>query len=292
MTSFWSFWVIILTTISLIGISWILLANRKTKPVNAENTTGHVYDGIEEYNNPLPAWWFYMFIITIVWGVGYLLAYPGMGNFKGLLGWTQINQYEAEVAKADARFSEMRDKYLALNVEEIVDDPVVRKMGQRMFGNNCAQCHGADAKGRYGFPNLTDNDWIYGGSPETIKTTITDGRMAAMPPWGAVIGDAGVTSVTAYVRSLNGREAPAQRIAAGEKVYQSYCVACHGAEGKGNPAMGAPNLTNGIWLYGGSAVQIAQSIRSGRNGVMPAQKALLSEDKIHILTAYVYGLSR
>jgi cytochrome c oxidase cbb3-type subunit 3 len=292
MTSFWSFWVIILTTISLIGISWILLANRKTKPVNAENTTGHVYDGIEEYNNPLPAWWFYMFIITIVWGVGYLLAYPGMGNFKGLLGWTQINQYEAEVAKADARFSEMRDKYLALNVEEIVDDPVVRKMGQRMFGNNCAQCHGADAKGRYGFPNLTDNDWIYGGSPEIIKTTITDGRMAAMPPWGAVIGDAGVTSVTAYVRSLNGREAPAQRIAAGEKVYQSYCVACHGAEGKGNPAMGAPNLTNGIWLYGGSAVQIAQSIRSGRNGVMPAQKALLSEDKIHILTAYVYGLSR
>jgi cytochrome c oxidase cbb3-type subunit 3 len=292
MTSFWSFWVIILTTISLIGISWILLANRKTKPTNAENTTGHVYDGIEEYDNPLPAWWFYMFVITIVWGVGYLLAYPGMGNFKGLLGWTQINQYEAEVAKADARFSEMRDKYLALNVEEIVDDPVVRKMGQRMFGNNCAQCHGADAKGRYGFPNLTDNDWIYGGSPEIIKTTMTDGRMAAMPPWGAVIGDAGVTSVTAYVRSLNGREAPAQRIAAGEKVYQSYCVACHGAEGKGNPAMGAPNLTNGIWLYGGSAVQIAQSIRSGRNGVMPAQKALLSEDKIHILTAYVYGLSR
>ncbi|MEH6581952.1 MAG: cytochrome-c oxidase, cbb3-type subunit III [Halioglobus sp.] len=292
MTSFWSNWIIILTAISIIGITWILLANRKTTDRETENTTGHVYDGIEEYDNPLPAWWFYMFIITIVWGVGYLVAYPGMGNFAGVLGWTQEGQHEAQVSKADEKFREMRDKYLALPVEEIAIDPVVRKMGQRMFGNNCAQCHGADAKGRYGFPNLTDGDWIFGGTAEAIKSSITNGRQAAMPAWGTVIGDAGVTEVTEYVLSLNGRESSADKTAAGEKVYSTYCVACHGAEGKGNPLMGAPNLTNGIWLYGGTQTQIAHSVRAGRNGVMPAHGRLLSEDKIHIITAYVYGLSQ
>lgn len=292
MTSFWSYWVIILTVVSIAGITWILLANRKTTQRNEENTTGHVYDGIEEYDNPLPAWWFYMYVISIIWAVGYLVAYPGMGNFPGVLGWTQLGQHEAEVSKADARFSGMRDKYLALPIEEIATDPVVRKMGQRMFGNNCAQCHGADAKGRYGFPNLTDNDWIFGGSPDDIKTSITDGRQAAMPAWGTIVGDAGVLNVTAYVSSLNGREEAAEKVQAGEKVFQTYCVACHGAEGKGTPALGAPNLTNGIWLYGGTDTQISHSVRAGRNGVMPAHKALLSDDKIHIIAAYVYGLSQ
>ena len=292
MTSFWSYWVIILTVVSIAGITWILLANRKTTQRNEENTTGHVYDGIEEYDNPLPAWWFYMYVISIIWAVGYLVAYPGMGNFPGVLGWTQLGQHEAEVSKADARFSGMRDKYLALPIEEIATDPVVRKMGQRMFGNNCAQCHGADAKGRYGFPNLTDNDWIFGGSPDDIKTSITDGRQAAMPAWGTIVGDAGVLNVTAYVSSLNGREEAAEKVQAGEKVFQTYCVACHGAEGKGTPALGAPNLTNGIWLYGGTDTQISHSVRAGRNGGMPAHKALLSDDKIHIIAAYVYGLSQ
>jgi cytochrome c oxidase cbb3-type subunit 3 len=292
MTSFWSYWVIILTVVSIAGITWILLANRKTTQRNEENTTGHVYDGIEEYDNPLPAWWFYMYVISIIWAVGYLVAYPGMGNFPGVLGWTQLGQHEAEVSKADAKFSGMRDKYLALPIEEIATDPVVRKMGQRMFGNNCAQCHGADAKGRYGFPNLTDNDWIWGGSPDDIKTSITVGRQAAMPAWGTIVGDAGVLNVTAYVSSLNGREEAAEKVQAGEKVFQTYCVACHGADGKGTPALGAPNLTNGIWLYGGTDTQISHSVRAGRNGVMPAHKALLSDDKIHIIAAYVYGLSQ
>ena len=292
MTSFWSGYIIILTSISIVGISWILLANRKTTQRNDDNTTGHEYDGIQEYDNPLPAWWFYMFLITIIWGIIYLVAYPGMGNFPGLLGWTQVGQHDAEVAKADAKFREMRDKYLALPIEEIAVDPVVRKMGQRMFGNNCAQCHGADAKGRYGFPNLTDGDWIFGGSPEAIKASITDGRQAAMPGWGTIIGDAGVTDVTSYVLSLNGREATADTTAAGAKVFQAYCVACHGPDGSGNPAMGAPNLTNGIWLYGGTESQIAHSVRAGRNGMMPAHQNLLSEDKIHIIAAYVYGLSQ
>ena len=292
MTSFWSNWIIVLTAVSIVGITWILLANRKTREGETEDTTGHNYDGIEEYDNPLPAWWFYMFLITIIWGVGYLIVYPGMGNFPGLIGWTQLNQYEAKVSKADARFREMRDKYLALPIEEIYSDPVVRKMGQRMFGNNCAQCHGADAKGRYGFPNLADNDWLFGGTPEAIKASIADGRQAAMPPWGAIIGDVGVTDVTAYVLSLSGHDASPASEAAGKQVYQAYCVACHGLEGEGNLALGAPNLSNGIWLYGGTDVQVAHSVRSGRNGVMPAHKDSLSGDKIHIITAYVYGLSQ
>jgi cytochrome c oxidase cbb3-type subunit 3 len=275
-----------------VGITWILFANRKRDSQSKVNTTGHEYDGIEELDNPLPAWWFYMFVITIVWGVGYLIVYPGMGNFPGAIGWTQIGQYDREVAAAEMRFRDMRDRYLALPVEEIAADPAVRKMGMRMFANNCAQCHGADAKGRYGFPNLSDNDWLYGSDPVAIKTTIENGRQAAMPAWGSIIGDKGVADVTQYVLSLNGRDTDAAQATAGKTVFQTYCVACHGADGHGNVAMGAPNLTNGVWLYGGSQEQIAQSVRAGRNGVMPAFKDTLSEDKIHILTAYVYGLDR
>ena len=293
MASFWSIWVIVLTAITFVVMTWVLFANRKKKvDKEGDATTGHVYDGIEEYDNPLPAWWFYMFVITIVWGVGYLIIYPGMGNFPGLLGWTQIQQHEAEVSAADEKYRAMRDRYLALPVEEIAGDPAVRKMGMRMFGNNCAQCHGADARGSYGFPNLTDNDWLYGGTPEAIKTSIVDGRRGAMPPWGQIVGEKGVNDVTAYVLSINGREADDAAVEAGAKVYKTYCVACHGAEGEGNLALGAPNLKNGIWLYGGTPEQIAHSVRAGRNGAMPAHEALLSEDKIHIITAYVYGLNQ
>lgn len=291
MTSFWSYWVIVLTAISIAGLIWILFANRKREEQETEETTGHEYDGITEYDNPLPAWWFYMFVITIVWGIGYLIVYPGMGNFAGTLNWTQLKQHEAEVSAADEKFRAMRDRYLALPIEEIAADPAVRKMGMRMFGNNCAQCHGSDAKGSNGFPDLADNDWIYGGTPAAIKTSITDGRQAAMPAWGSIIGDQGVVDVTAYILSLNGRAAQPSSAEAGQKVYQTYCLACHGADATGNPLLGAPNLKNGIWLYGGSPENISQGIRDGRNGVMPAHKDMLSEDKIHILAAYVYGLS-
>ena len=292
MTSFWSMWIIILTSITIVGITWILFANRKREEQPADKTTGHEYDGIQEYDNPLPAWWFYMFVLTIVWGVGYLIIYPGMGNFPGILGWTQVQQHDNAVAAADEKFRAMRDRYVALPIEEIASDPAVRKMGMRMFGNNCAQCHGADAKGSYGFPNLTDGDWIYGGDPETIKATLINGRQAAMPAWGSILGDQGIADVTQYVLSLNGREADEAQAAAGAKTYETYCVACHGADGTGNPALGAPNLANGIWLYGGTEEQIAHSLRAGRNGQMPSFKDTLSEDKIHILTAYVYGLNQ
>jgi cytochrome c oxidase cbb3-type subunit 3 len=292
MASFWSYWIIILTTVTIVGISWILFANRKREQQSTEKTTGHMYDGIEELDNPLPAWWFYMFVITIVWGIGYLIVYPGMGNYAGAIGWTQVGQYDKEVAAAEEKYRDMRDRYLALPVEEIAVDPAVRKMGMRLFANNCAQCHGADAGGAYGFPNLRDDDWIYGGDAATIKATLVNGRQAVMPAWGSVIGDEGIADVTQYVLSLNGRDVDSARAEAGKTVFQTYCVACHGADGTGNPALGAPNLTNGVWLYGGSAEQISQTLHAGRNGMMPAFKDTLSEDKIHILTAYVYGLNK
>ncbi|WOJ96125.1 cytochrome-c oxidase, cbb3-type subunit III [Congregibacter brevis] len=291
MTSFWSGWVIVLTTVTLVLVTWLLFANRKRSAVD-EKTTGHVYDGIEEWDNPLPGWWFAMFVITIVWGIGYLIAYPGMGNFPGVLGWSSVTQHEQEVAVADEKFRAMRDKYLAMSIEEIYQDPKARKMGMRIYGNNCSQCHGLDAAGALGFPNLTDDDWLYGGSPEAIKHTLVNGRQAAMPPWESILGEQGIAEATAYVLSLNSRDADEDLVAAGEKHYQTYCIACHGPEAKGNPIMGAPNLTNGIWLYGGNAEQIAHSLRIGRNGQMPAFGNTLSEDKIHLVAAYVYGLSK
>ena len=289
MTSFWSGWIIILTSITIVLITWLLFSNRK-KDNGELKTTGHVYDGLEEFDNPLPAWWFYMFVITIVFAIGYLIAYPGMGNFKGLLGWTSVGQYEHRVEIAEAKYRADRDRYLAMSVEEIAHDENIRRMGQRLFGNNCAQCHGSDARGAYGFPNLTDNDWLYGGTPEAIKTTLLHGRKAAMPAWQAILGDQGINETTQYLLAMNNRDADPELATAGKKHFTTYCTACHGPEGKGNQMLGAPNLSDGIWLYGGTAAQITQTLRGGRNGAMPAFGDTLSEDKIHILTAWEYGL--
>jgi cytochrome c oxidase cbb3-type subunit 3 len=291
MSSFWSWWVIILTVVSLILTTWILFANRTGPPADPEQTTGHAADGIEEYDNPMPYWWFAMFVLTIVFGVGYLIAYPGMGNFKGLLNWTQHDQWQDSVDAAEQKFGAMRLKYLAMPIEEVARDAEARKMGQRMFANNRAQCHGADAKGSYGFPDLSDGDWLWGSSPAEIKTSVTAGRKAAMPAWGPMLGDDGVRNVTAYVQRLNGRDVDDSHADAGKAQFDMLCSACHQADGSGNPVFGAPNLTNGIWLYGGEDEQIMHSIRSGRNGVMPAHLEMLSEDKIHLITAYVYSLS-
>ncbi len=292
MSSFWSWWVIILTVFSFVAITWLLFANRSGAPADPEQTTGHAADGIEEYDNPMPYWWFLMFVITLVFGAGYLVVYPGLGNFPGLLGWSQHDQWERSVDAAEERFGAVRLRYLAMPLEEVAADPEARKMGQRMFANNCAQCHGADAKGSYGFPNLTDGDWIWGGSPEAIKTALVAGRRAAMPAWGQMLGDEGVRNVTAYVQRLSSMSVNEEHADAGKAQFDMLCVACHGPEGKGNPMLGAPNLTNGIWLYGGSAEQISHTLRAGRNGVMPAFGDSLSEDKIHLIAAYVYSLNQ
>ncbi|MEH6552094.1 MAG: cytochrome-c oxidase, cbb3-type subunit III [Pseudomonadales bacterium] len=288
MTSFWSGWIIVLTVISLILVTWLLIANKSGK---AGQTTGHIYDGIEEYDNPLPMWWFYMYIITVIFAIGYLIAYPGMGNFKGVLDWTQVNQYESRIAEAEARYGPLFAQHAATPIEELAGDDKAMKMSQRIFANNCAQCHGSDAAGGFGFPNLTDDNWLYGGSAEQIKASITHGRNGVMPGWKDALGEQGLINVTAYVQSLNGRPVDEVLATKGAAQFATFCVACHSQDGKGNQMMGAPDLTNNNWLYGGSPTQIKFTIANGRGGKMPPHRELLSENKIHLLSAYVYGLS-
>jgi len=290
MTSFWSAYIIVLTVITIIGTYWLLFANR-SRPADSEAKTGHVYDGIEEYDNPLPAWWMYMFVITGVFGVGYLVAFPGLGSFEGLLKWTEIDQWQREVQRAEARYEPVFAAYRDKTIEQIAADPQAVRMGQRIFANNCSVCHGSDARGSVGFPNLTDADWLYGGTPEAIHATLVNGRQAAMPPWEAALGDQGVTNVARYVRTLSGAEPASAESAAGEAQFKMFCVACHGADGKGNQMLGAPNLADNIWLYGGDLETIKHALRKGRNGKMPAFGEQLNEDKIRLLTAYVYSLS-
>lgn len=292
MSSFWSGWIIVLTTFTIIAVTWLLFANRSSDTTDDEAKTGHVYDGIEEYDKPLPAWWFNMFVISIVFGIAYLIAYPGMGNFKGLLNWTSVGQWQQQVDAADAKFSPIYEEYANTPIVELAKNVKAMKMGKRLFANNCSICHGSDARGAFGFPNLTDNDWLYGGSPEQIKQALVGGRNGMMPAWGQVIDQTGLVNVTAYIQSLSGIETTGADLSAGKQVFGMYCASCHGADGKGNQLLGAPNLTNNIWLYGGSKGQILQTLNGGRSGKMPAFNELISDEKIHVLTAYIYSLSQ
>lgn len=291
MSSFWSAWIIVLTLGTIAGITWILFANR-TRAGDKE-TTGHVFDGIEEYENPMPAWWFWGFVASIIFGVGYIIAYPGLGNYAGVLGWTQLGRYEQEVASANEKYGPIYQDFASQPIAQLAQNERAMRMAGRLFTDNCAQCHGSDGKGSRGFPNLTDNSWNWGGEPEQILATITHGRNALMQGWEPMIGNDNVTAVTEYVVSISGETdgIDAEMAAAGETVFKTYCVACHGQEGKGNPMFGAPDLTDGVWLYGSSKNDINLTIAKGRNGVMPAQKELLYPEKIHLLAAYVYSKS-
>ncbi|BDM21780.1 MULTISPECIES: cytochrome-c oxidase, cbb3-type subunit III [Pseudomonas] len=303
MTTFWSTYISVLTLGSLIGLAWLLLSTRKGQSNSTtDQTMGHSFDGIEEYDNPLPKWWFWLFVGTLVFGAGYLLLYPGLGNWKGILpgyenGWTGANEWQKEMEKADAKFGPIFAKYAAMPVEEVAKDPQALKMGGRLFASNCSVCHGSDAKGAYGFPNLTDQDWRWGGEPETIKASIMNGRHGVMPAWAEVIGEQGVADVAAFVlTNLDGRRLP-EGVKAdpvkGKEIFAGNCVACHGPEGKGTPAMGAPNLTHPqAFIYGSSFAQLQQTIRYGRQGQMPAQADIQGNDKVHLLAAYVYSLSQ
>jgi cytochrome c oxidase cbb3-type subunit III len=232
-----------------------------------------------------------MFYITIVFGIAYLALYPGLGRFSGLFKWTSGDQYAAEQAAAAESYGPLFAKYLAMDIPAVAADPQAREIGQRLFLNYCSQCHASDARGGRGFPNLTDNDWLYGGDPATIKATITNGRNGIMPPLGAVLGEDGVKNAANYVLSLSGAVHDAALAAKGKETFATICAACHGPDGKGNPALGAPNLTDKIWLYGGSEATIAETIRNGRNNKMPAWGEFLGEAKIHLLASYVWGLS-
>ena len=310
-SDFWNWYVIGLTLLSIAFCAWLLLAMAKTKaPTGKVQTapaaggkeveiTGHIWDGdLAEFNNPLPRWWMWLFWITIVFALGYMALYPGLGKMQGVLGWSSTGAYAKESAELDARVKPLYDKYSAMDLQKVAADPAARSMGERIFQNNCAMCHGSDAGGGPGFPNLKDGDWLYGGAPETIKESIINGRMGIMPPQAPQLGgDDKVKNVVAYVRSLSGLSHDATKAGLGKPQFETICAACHGVDGKGNPAIGAPNLTDKVWLYGSSEAAITEGIVKGRNmdvtpgsTTMPSFKDTLGPAKVHLAAAYVWGL--
>ena len=296
-SSGWSWYVTVVTLLGLRGCLWLLwIASRRTAMAE-DNSTGHVFDeDLVEMNNPLPRWWMGLFILTVAFALGYLILYPGLGSLAGRLGWTSRGQYEAEQARAAAAMAPVYAKFAGMPAPALAREPAAMAIGERLFINNCAACHGSDARGSKGFPNLTDSDWLYGGTPEKIEETITNGRQGMMPPMAAAVGSSDdVRNVANYVLSLSG--SPHNDIAAqlGKPKF-AVCAACHGADGKGNPQMGAPNLTDQTWLYGSTEATIMETIRNGRGQAsavtrMPAHKDRLDAGKIQLLAAYVWGLS-
>lgn len=308
-SGFWSLYVIVLTLASIVGCGWLLVVTGRLKVAKnsagnadgkpAVEVTGHVWDGdLQEFNNPLPKWWANLFWITMFFAVVYLALYPGLGMIPGLFGWSSAGAYAKERTDVDDRLKPFYDKYAAMDIEQLAADPAARQTGERIFLTYCSQCHGSDAGGSRGFPNLRDKDWLYGGSPATIVETVTGGRIGVMPGFGAALGENGVRNVAAYARSLSGLIHDNLRAQLGKPLFMQNCAACHGADGKGNPALGAPNLTDGIWLYGSSESTIAEGITKGRNATfaggttsMPSFKDTLAPSQIRMVAAYVWGLS-
>ena len=291
--NFWSVYVAAITLIGIFGclLLLILVARKKVVP-SGDNTTGHVWDGdLRELNNPMPKWWMGLFVITVVFGLAYLAAYPGLGAFNGKLDWSQTGAYDKEVAKAKADLEPLYAKFTSMPTEEMAKDPQAMAIGERLFMNNCAQCHGSDARGSKSFPNLADGDWLHGGSPEKIRETITNGRIGMMPPMAAAVGSAeDVRNVAHYVLSLSGSPHDAVKASQGKSKFVA-CAACHGMDGKGNPALGAPNLTDDIWLHGWGEAAIVNIVNNGKHNEMPAQKEKLTEAQIAVLASYVWSLS-
>ena len=299
----WGVLIALITLVSIVACAVFLkaLSTRRVAQGEDVGTTGHVWDeDLTEWNNPLPRWWMWLFYITIVFSLLYLVLYPGLGGYAGYFGWSSRGQYDQEQKQAEASFAPLFDKFLKQDIKTVAANPEAREIGQRLFLNYCARCHCSDAGGSPGYPNLRDDDWLYGGEPDTIKASITNGRNGVMPPRGAVVGgDEGARDVANYVRSLSGLTHDSLRAFRGKSKFMDACAACHGADGKGNKAIGAPNLTDDIWLYGGSERAIVETILKGRGtnivtegqSVMPAHKNFLDEGKIHLLAAYVYGLS-
>ena len=294
-SSFWSYFIATATIAGIIGMIILLIkcSTRKQDKTDSDKveTMGHIWDeNLEEYNNPLPAWWLYMFVITIIWGVGYLIMYPGLGAYAGVLGWSQTKQLEQEMQVAEETYGPIYEQYLNTDLAKLAEDEAALKIGERLYASYCTTCHGSDARGARGYPNLRDAEWLFGGEPENIKTTIMSGRMAAMPAWEGALSSEDIFNVTSYIEQLSNRTVDPVQASLGKQVFNTNCAVCHGADAKGNPLMGAPDLSNDIWLYGGSQKKIIESIEKGRNGVMPAHKEFLGEAKVHILSAYIYSI--
>ncbi len=289
---FWSLYVIVITLVGIIGCALFLWVQSGAK-VQPGETTGHVWDEtLAEYSNPLPNWWRWMFYITVFFALGYLAVYPGLGTFAGKFGWSMRNQYDDEVKKADAQYGPIYDKFLKQDVMTVAANPEAKEIGQRLFLTYCAQCHGSDAKGTKGFPNLTDNDWLWGGTPDRIEETISKGRDAVMPPKGVKpdMDAEQVKDVVNYVRSLSGLSSDPVRAQRGKEIYPQACAACHGPDAKGNQQAGYPNLTDKVWLYGSSEAAMIDGVANGHINRMPAWGEFLGQAKVHILSAYVWGL--
>ncbi len=291
----WSNYIALVSLVGIVWCIWLLASQRKAKVIHAKDgavaDTGHVWDeNLRELNNPLPRWWAWMFLFSCFFALGYLVLFPGLGSFPGIAGYTTDGALMSSMTEANDELKPVYAKYVKMDIETVAADPKAREMGQRLFLNSCAQCHGSDAGGSKGFPNLTDGDWLYGGSPENIKTTLINGRNGVMPAYGH-LESAQIVDLANYVRSLSGLPADDSKVARGAELFKANCVACHGADGKGNIALGAPNLTDKTWLYGGSEATIVETLTKGRMAMMPSQDKVLSPEKIHLLTAYVWGLS-
>lgn len=288
-----SWFVIILTLANIAGCVWLLFVLRRApgEQSTTADTTGHVWDeDLREFNNPLPSWWLWLFVITVIFGLVYAALYPGLGNFQGLLGWSQVQQHSAEAARNEARLHQTFAPFEGQPVAALAQNADALRIGRNLFANNCATCHGSDGRGAPGFPNLTDGDWLWGGAPEALVETISNGRTGVMMAWGEALGPQGVDNVVAYVLSLSGRSAPGD-VADGKVRFEQTCVACHGPDGRGNPALGAPNLTDQVWLHGGSTESVRATIAKGRQGQMPAHADLLGPVRVKLLAAYVLSLS-
>ncbi len=289
----WSVFILVLTVGGLAGCLWLLFVSSRRTVMAEDNSTGHTWDGdLREMNNPLPLWWMILFVVTILFAGFYLALYPGLGQWAGTLGWTSASQYQDEQAEASRVLAQVYATFAQTPAAELVTQPAAMAIGERLFINNCAACHGSDARGSKGFPDLTDTDWLYGGSPEKIEESITLGRSGNMPPMAAVVGSADdIRNVANYVLSLS--NSPHNEISAhrGQEKFAT-CGACHGADGKGNPLLGAPNLTDKVWLHGWGEEAIIAMVNKGKVNQMPAQDGRLSKAQIHVLAAYVWNLSQ
>jgi cytochrome c oxidase cbb3-type subunit 3 len=289
----WALFVAGVTAVSLLACLVLLAIAAKRRVMSNDNTTGHVWDeDLKEMNNPLPRWWMGLFVITVVFAAVYLAFYPGMGSSPGMLKWTSVGQYEAEQEKARAAMAPVYAKYVAMNADQLAADEQAMGIGQRLYLNNCAQCHGSDARGAKGFPNLADTDWLGGNDLDYVKKVIVEGRVGNMPPMGAAVGTAeDAKNLAHYVLSLSGSAHNSIAAQLGKPKFAT-CAACHGPDGKGNMALGAPNLTDKVWLHGWGEAAIVRAITQGINNPMPAQGRLLTPEQVHVLGGYVLSLSR
>lgn len=294
-----SLFVIVFTLVNIAACGWLMWWTARTrgaqKPAESSTAevdkTGHVWDGdLEEYNNPLPRWWLGLFILTIVFALAYLIWFPGLGNFTGTGNWSQYAAYEREMQKQQAKLEERLAAVKDKDLHDLSKDPGAMSMAKNLFGANCSTCHGSDARGAKGFPNLTDADWLWGSTEANVLESIGNGRHGVMPGWAAALGDQGLNEVASYVVHMSGREAPKDWVAAGESRYGAMCAACHGAEGKGNQLLGAPNLTDSVWLHGSDFNSIRATIANGRDNQMPAHSPLLGDTRVRLLAAYVMSI--